>query len=97
MDKATLIAAVTIICSIMFGLIGVIYYSLKELIKQNLKLIEVVQTDIKEMRERYATKKEVKEVKVDLNNKLDRIMDGMVDQNKLLNQILLKAGENHET
>ena len=96
MDKTTLIAAVTIICGIMFSLIGVIYYSLKELIKQNLELIKVMQNDIKEMREKYATKKEVKEVKVDLNKTLEWVREKLDENNRLSNKILLKLGDHHE-
>jgi len=90
MDNATAVTIVLFVAATIFGLIGIIYYSLTKRTDDNSE-------EIKQVKEKYATKEEVKEVKEDAKKDNDRLENFMIRLEEKIDRLLaLEVAKNEK-
>ncbi len=74
----------------MFGLIGIIYTTLTKKADGN-------SSDIKDMREKLATKEELKETKSDLKSEIKELKESILAMSGDVKKILVRLGDSNES
>ncbi len=90
MDPNVIITIAIFVLMTMFGLIGIIYTTLTKKTDGN-------SSDIKDMREKLATKEELKETKSDLKSEIKELKESILAMSGDVKKILVRLGDSNES